>query len=196
MSKRREPGLLDHEYDGIREHDNPTPGWWHMLFLGSVAFSIIYVMFWHFSELASTPHTRLARAEQAYFKQLFAELGELKPDEKTMVGLMQDAKWMAFGGALFAANCAQCHGAQGGGINGANLTDDSFINVKSLTDLFRVVNEGVSAKGMPAWNTRFSQNEQILVAAYVATLRGTNKPGRGAEGSPIPPWPTAQVPSN
>ena len=23
------PELLEHEYDGIREYDNPTPAWWH-----------------------------------------------------------------------------------------------------------------------------------------------------------------------
>ncbi|MFN9977437.1 MAG: cbb3-type cytochrome c oxidase N-terminal domain-containing protein, partial [Phycisphaerae bacterium] len=35
--------LSDHEYDGIREYDNPTPGWWHLIFIGSVFFSIMYV---------------------------------------------------------------------------------------------------------------------------------------------------------
>ncbi|MFN7337509.1 MAG: cbb3-type cytochrome c oxidase N-terminal domain-containing protein, partial [bacterium] len=28
--------ILDHEYDGIREFDNPTPGWWHAIFFASV----------------------------------------------------------------------------------------------------------------------------------------------------------------
>ena len=27
--------LTDHEYDGIREYDNPCPTWWHMIFLGT-----------------------------------------------------------------------------------------------------------------------------------------------------------------
>ena len=35
-----EPALLDHEYDGIREYDNPTPGWWVMLFILTIIFSV------------------------------------------------------------------------------------------------------------------------------------------------------------
>ena len=32
-----EEELLSHNYDGIQEYDNPIPGWWHMIFLGSWA---------------------------------------------------------------------------------------------------------------------------------------------------------------
>jgi cytochrome c oxidase cbb3-type subunit 3 len=43
---------------------------------------------------------------------------------------------------------------------------------------------------MPAWKTRLHPNEIVLVAAYVASLRGKNLPGpRGPEGEKIPPWP-------
>ena len=33
--------LLDHEYDGIQEYDNPCPGWWHAIFLLTVLFSVV-----------------------------------------------------------------------------------------------------------------------------------------------------------
>ena len=41
---------------------------------------------------------------------------------------------------------------------------------------------------MRAWGNRLSHNEIVTVAAYVASLRGQNKPGRPHEGQMIPPW--------
>lgn len=29
--------ILEHNYDGIQEYDNPTPGWWHWLFWASIS---------------------------------------------------------------------------------------------------------------------------------------------------------------
>ena len=43
----QEPRLLDHEYDGIREFDNPTPGWWVWLFVASVIFAVFYFVYYH-----------------------------------------------------------------------------------------------------------------------------------------------------
>ena len=32
-----------HVYDGIEEYDNPLPGWWFMLFIGSVFAALVYL---------------------------------------------------------------------------------------------------------------------------------------------------------
>ena len=42
---------------------------------------------------------------------------------------------------------------------------------------------------MPAWKTRLHPNEVVLMAAYVAGLRGKNLKGRPPEGEKIDPWP-------
>lgn len=189
MPAYREPQLLEHEYDGIREYDNPTPGWWHAIFLGSIVFSAIYATFWHSSPISWSILDSLTEEEQAYYGLLFRDLGELKADEPTMLKMMQDPKWMSFGASVFRANCAQCHKADGTGETGPNLTDDRWINVKSLADVYRVVTDGVAAKGMPTWKARLGQNERILVASFVANLRANPKLGRTAEGEIIPPWP-------
>jgi cytochrome c oxidase cbb3-type subunit 3 len=188
--------LLHHDYDGIREYDNPTPGWWHAILWATILFSAAYAAFFA-GELGWTPHGRLQRAETRHLERLFGAIGTLEPDEATIVGLTVEPRWMKVGEGIFARTCAQCHRADGGGINGPNLTDDTFINVKSITDLYTTVSEGVVPKGMPAWSNRLSQNERIMVAAYVAALRGTAPgPGaRGAEGEVIPPWPKAPAPS-
>jgi len=185
--------LMDHNYDGIQEYDNPTPGWWHLLFLGSVAFSLVYAAVYHFDGPGRTPFQKLAAAESAYYEALFGEIGELENDPHTLLELGQDERWTTVGRALFVKNCAQCHNADGGGLNGPNLTDDAYINVKSITDIYDVITNGVGAKGMPAWGALLKQNERVLVAAYVASLRGRTAPGgKAPEGEPAAPWPALE----
>ena len=74
---------------------------------------------------------------------------------------------------------------------GPNLCDDNFKNIKELTDIVKVINNGVGAGAMPAWANRFGhKNDIVLVSAYVASLRGSQpKSPKAPDGVPIPPWP-------
>src|SRR3989338_6760548 len=47
MDRTDRDRLLDHEYDGIEEYDNPLPGWWVWLFWATIVFSGVYVAFYH-----------------------------------------------------------------------------------------------------------------------------------------------------
>jgi cytochrome c oxidase cbb3-type subunit 3 len=76
---------------------------------------------------------------------------------------------------------------------GPNLTDDYYKNVKQITDIAEVIKNGAAGGSMPAWKTRLHPNEVVLMAAYVAGLRGKNLKGRPPEGEKIPPWPSAAV---
>lgn len=190
----REPRVMDHEYDGIREYDNPTPGWWHLILIGSVIFSVFYIMIWDVSPMTPTVHDQWRSAQQAEFRKLFGELGELKPDEPTIQKMRADARLMEVAQGIFESNCAACHARDGGGINGVNLTDDHYKNVKVLTDILKVIDEGAAAGAMPTWRNRLSENERIITAAYVANLRGTTpKAPVPAAGEIIPPWPKPEV---
>lgn len=187
--------LLNHEYDGIREYDNPTPGWWHLLFWATIVFSAVYGAFFHFSEFRWSEQDTHARDRVAHFERLFGELGELEGDEATILKLAGEQKWLNVGQSVFARNCTQCHGAEGGGINGPNLTDDSYKNIRKVTDLFAVISEGIVDKGMPAWKNRMTQNERVVVSSYVLSLRGKNAAGgKPAEGDVIAPWPPIPAP--
>lgn len=185
--------LSDHEYDGIREYDNPTPGWWHLIFAATAVFSLLYFVYFHFNSKAPTPHTRLAKKQMMEDKKLFGALGELEPTEATFFKLMGDSKLMSVAQATFTGNCASCHARDGGGINGVNLTDNHYKNVKAMPDLYKVITEGAAGGAMPA-QANYSKNERILLAAYAASLRGT-KPAtpKAPEGVEIEPWPKAAV---
>lgn len=189
--KRGKDFLLDHEYDGIREYDNPTPGWWHAIFLGSVLFSVFYFGFWQFSPLAYTPQEAWQMKQSAETKKLFAALGDVRADVPDMLKLMHDEKLMQYAQGVFLSNCAQCHAKDGGGINGVNLTDEYFKNVKVMPDIYNVITNGANNGAMPSWRNNFSDKERVLIAAYAASLRGT-KPSnpKAAEGVEIAPWPT------
>lgn len=184
--------LTGHEYDGIREYDNPTPGWWHAILLASVVFSVGYYVFWEYSPLASSIHDDWNARQVAYYKQVFGQLGELKPDQDTILSMMKNEQMLAVAQGIFEGNCAACHAANGGaaGLTGVNLTDDAYKNVKSLPDILSVITKGANAGAMPAWENRLSQNERIIVAAYAANLRGRNVAGgKAPEGEVPPPWP-------
>lgn len=190
MSTSTRDKLLDHEYDGIVEYDNPTPAWWHALFLASIVFSALYFAFFEFSPIAPTIHDRWRASQVAEFKRIFGAIGELKPDEPTILAMMEKPDMMAVAQGIFEGNCVACHAKDGGGGVGVNLTDDHYKNITKLTDFLNVLAKGAGNGAMPAWENRLSLNERIITAAYLATLRGT-KPSnpKGPEGEIIAPWP-------
>lgn len=182
--------LSDHCYDGIQEYDNPTPGWWNWLFIASIVFAPVYWIYFH---SPNQPRTLAAQYEQAYADNLklqFGEIGTLEGDQATLVKYMDDPKWLTVGQITFQTHCISCHGKEGQGLSGPNLTDNYYIHVKKIEDIATVVSEGAKAGAMPAWGPKLHPNEVVLAAAYVASLRGENLPGKPAEGNEIAPWPS------
>lgn len=186
-----EDNLTSHNYDGIQEYDNPTPAWWTYIFLATILFSVVYigVMFLTMGLLSPT-----AFYERDYTESLRLSYGEIKdpaPTPATIMMLAGDPKWNKVGASLFSANCVSCHGADGSGISGPNLTDEKYINVKTLADVADVIINGRKNGSMPSWSNRLQPVEISLVSGYVASLRGKNLPsmgGRPAEGEDIPPF--------
>lgn len=175
--------LLDHEYDGIREYDNPLPRWWVWIFAGSFWFSVAYYFHYHVSHngqsVAAAYQADVAEAREIEAKASLAQpvseesLGTLMAD----AGLMNDAK------ALFGLRCGPCHGDRAQGVIGPNLTDSAWLHgTGNLTEIFNVIDQGVLAKGMPAWSRQLSPIEVRKLAAFVGTQRGKNVPGKAPEG--------------
>ena len=182
-----EARILEHEYDGIREYDNPLPRWWVWMWAGSFFFSLGYFFHYHVSHngtsVADGYEQDMAEAREAEAKQSLAE----PVNEESLGKLMANPALMTDAKALFGLRCTPCHGAQAQGVIGPNLTDSSWIHgAGTLTDIYAVVDGGVAAKGMPAWGRQLTPIELRKVVAYVGTLRGSNVPGKPAEGTPVP----------
>ena len=181
-----EDQLLDHEYDGIREYDNPLPRWWVWMWAGSAVFSIAYFFHYHISGNGqSVAAAYEADMQEARANEAKASLAQ-PVSEESLGKLMSDAALMGDAKALFGLRCAPCHGDKAQGVIGPNLTDNAWIHGKgSLADIFGVINEGVLAKGMPAWGRQLSPFEVRKLAAYVGTTRGRAVPGKAPEGTVI-----------
>jgi len=183
-----EAALLGHDADGIREYDNPMPFWWSAIFWGTFFFSLLYAMYYMIG--VGPGHSQEFDGELSSFYQVQAErLGDLQPNDQTLSSLMADQRMMQAAAGVFASNCATCHAKDGGGGTGPNLCDDSYLNVKSAGEIFGVISSGVVAKGMPAWDKRFGQAQRVLLAAYVAHLRGTSPSApKEPQGSALAAW--------
>ncbi|MCA9632940.1 MAG: c-type cytochrome [Myxococcales bacterium] len=178
--------LLDHEYDGIREYDNPLPKWWVWIFWGSFWFALFYFFHYHIgakgTSVAQAYVEELKEAREAEAKLAMGDA----VSEEGLAKLMNNQAMMNDTKAIFKARCEQCHADKGQGLIGPNLTDDHWIHGKgTLMDIYKTVDEGVQAKGMPAWGRQLTPIELRKVVAYVGSIRGTNVAGKAPEGEKV-----------
>lgn len=185
-----DPELLDHNYDGIQEFDNPTPSWWHVIFAGTMIFSVMYVAIMHLSPITKTRYEALAKTEAAALEKQFGELRTMALDETKVAKALENEQWVGMGESIFEQNCVLCHDYGGPGKEGLglNLTDDVYKNVTSVQGILDILDEGIGV-AMPSQRAILNETEMALVTAYVVTLRGTNHPdGIAPEGVEIPPF--------
>ncbi|GAB4196522.1 MAG: hypothetical protein OHK0013_03800 [Sandaracinaceae bacterium] len=173
-------GEILHEYDGILEADNLLPRWWLVTFYGTILFSAAYWFYYDAYRIGDHP-----RAQYDAMVAAQANAGEVS--EEVLASLGGDAQRISAGEALFATNCAVCHGAQGEGNIGPNLTDNAWIHGPTVADIHRTVREGVSTAGMPAWGQTLGGDGVLNVVAYVLSIRDTNRAGRPPQGQAYNP---------
>lgn len=175
---QKQDQLLDHDYDGIKEYDNDLPSWWLWLFYITIIISAVYAVWFHggFTERAQDKVAREIAAQQ----QTAATQAKAGPTEERLLALVNDPKMLAVGKEVFAGKCSPCHGPDGGGLIGPNLTDKYWIHGGRITDIHRTITEGVPDKGMVTWDGIISDDEINAVAAFIWTLYGTT-PGTPKE---------------
>ena len=174
--------LLDHNYDGIQEYDNPLPGWWTWLFVASIIFSFFYWIYFQSGVEGRSIHERYTQSVADNLRLQFAEIGDLERDRKTIVKYIDDSRWKTVGEVVFKTHCVSCHGSRGEGNIGPNLTDKNWKNVRQIEDIAKVIAEGAADGAMPSWEGRLHQNEVVLTASYIASMLANPVPGRLPEG--------------
>jgi mono/diheme cytochrome c family protein len=105
------------------------------------------------------------------------------PTNEAPAAALTDAASISKGQAIFATNCASCHGKAGEGGIGPNMTDEYWIHGGGMNNIVRTINAGVPAKGMISWKPVLKEKEIMEVASYLLTLEGTNPPnGKKPQG--------------
>ncbi len=144
-----------HEWDGIKELNNPLPRWWLWTFYATIIFSIGYMIYFPAFPLLEgyTPgisgrtnrgdlqvEMATANAAKAEFVEKLAtsELTAISGDE----ALNRFAT--AGGKSAFKVYCSQCHGSGAqGGPGYPNLNDDDWIWGGDLEEIYTSIKHGV-----------------------------------------------------
>lgn len=181
-----------HEWDGIKELNNPLPRWWLWTFYATVVFAIGYtIAFPAWPGIREASQGVLGWSSRANLQQAIAEadaqnLDRLNAIRDTSVSdIVADDDLRQFatagGSAAYKINCVQCHGSGAAGSPGfPNLNDDDWIWGGAPEEILATIRHGVRHE--PDIDTRFSEmpayadvldREQIAdVAWYVRQISG------------------------
>lgn len=192
-----------HEWDGLKELNNPLPRWWLWVFIATVVWSV-----WYFVVYPAWPvpggatagtggYTQYKELEQSQAEIRLRQAAYLERFENASYEeIMSDPELYAFaaagGATAFKDNCATCHGTGGQGGKGyPNLNDDDWLWGGTLDDIHYTLEYGIRAGNddtrqslMPAFGKDglLQRKEIDAVVDYVLSLSGEHK---NAENIPL-----------
>ena len=182
-----------HEMDGIREYDNPMPGWLMAIWWGSLIFAVAYLVFYALSFGEGTMEAQYRRETQnaiAAVDAFFAANPLVPPSPADLLAGAADPAVVEKGRARFVRTCAPCHGERAQGLIGPNLTDDRWIHGGAVEQIFQTIAKGWPPKGMPPWGRVLTTDELSALVSYVRSIQGSNPPNaRPPEGDRVVPEP-------
>ncbi|NJM55545.1 MAG: hypothetical protein HC841_06190 [Verrucomicrobiae bacterium] len=111
----KEPRLLDHEADGIRELDNLLPRWWVWLFYITIVFSAVYLGYYH---VFGKGDLQIAEYEKEWKRGEEIKAAAIAKFESSLSSLTvsTDEVVLAQGLGIYTTYCAPCHRPDGGGL--------------------------------------------------------------------------------
>jgi cytochrome c oxidase cbb3-type subunit 3 len=187
-----------HEWDGVKELNNPLPKWWLYILYATIAFAVVWCVLYpsvpygtgYFHGLLGYSQRKTVDADVA---QVQAQRGEAMQKIATLsfADIRKDPQLLAVaqiaGRITFANNCQPCHGAGGGGRPGfPALAAGNWMWGGTLEAIQQTVTHGIRSADPDARNSQMPhfgadgilKPEQIQnVADYVMTLFGTPVPG-------------------
>lgn len=182
-----------HEWDGIRELDNPMPRWWLWIFYASIVWAVVYwVLMPAWPGVTSYTKGVMGQSDRI---EVGKELAALKTQRGAQAAKLADASLedierdpqlqsvaFAIGQSVFGDNCATCHGVGGVGSKGyANLKDDVWLWGGSLQDIQHTITVGVRSVAKDTRMTKmpaFGRDEMLKpgqindLTDYVMALSG------------------------
>lgn len=170
--EKEEELIIPHAYDGIHELNNPVPTWFNVLFYGTMVAAAGYLYYYHIGEYGPKQDQEYENemVKAADDKRAFLANSAEKYDENS---IKVDASLIVNGKQVFANNCKACHGENGQGIIGPNLTDEYWLHGGSINEIFKTIKYGVPAKGMVAWEKNLSAKNIAELTNYIVSLKGT-----------------------
>lgn len=182
-----------HEWDGIRELNNPMPRWWVYTFYATIVWAIGYtIMYPAWPLLTDSTKGVLGYSSRA---EVAAELTAAKSAQSVYLDkiaalpldqIVADKELTQFavagGAAAFKVNCSPCHGSgAAGGAGYPNLNDDDWLWGGDLEAIHTTIAHGIRydqdpdtrVSEMPAFADILDAEQVKQVAAYVVSLTGT-----------------------
>ena len=182
-----------HEWDGIRELNNPMPRWWVWTFYATIVWALGYTILypaWPMvsdatrgalgyssrADLAADVESARIATGGIVEKISSASLDEILADQQ----LSQFAT--AGGAAAFRVNCTPCHGTGASGGQGyPNLNDDEWLWGGDVNAIYQSIAHGIRdsvdpetrVSEMPAFADMLKPEEVRQVSSYVVSLTGT-----------------------
>ncbi|MCI5072348.1 c-type cytochrome [bacterium] len=172
MSDEQDKKIEGHSYDGIEEYDNNLPNWWLVTFYLTIIFSFVYWTKYYVFTDKDPQEIEYSQALEKH-EQKLASLQKDVSDED-IIAMANDAAVIARAKEAYVTNCQVCHGANGEGGIGPNLTDAAWIHGYEPSKIIHTINQGVLEKGMTAWKGVLSESTIHELAAYVISLEGSN----------------------
>ncbi len=170
-SDELQDSILDHEYDGIKELDNPPPKWIMAIFYITIGASIIYGAYYFW--LGVGDHQEAEYAKKSELHDAKYQLANQSSEDLVM---LTDDESLKKGGEVYTTmNCFACHGMHGeGNAIGPNLCDEYWLNGCSFNDVFNIIKNGNPAKGMTPFKGQINDEKIQQVASYIlGELMGT-----------------------
>jgi cytochrome c oxidase cbb3-type subunit 3 len=155
-----------HEIDGIVENRvNPPPVYFSILFYGLILWGVVFAAYFLLSGWSS--EGELQEKMAAHQERSAQTSGSGAP---AAVAIKTEEERLAEGEHLFAQSCAMCHGADGTGGIGSNLTQQEFIYGRS-DDAIRSSIQNGRQGGMPGFTHQLSADQIESLLRFVLRLQ-------------------------
>lgn len=171
-----EDRVMAHEVDGIREYNNPMPGWLMAILYGAMIFFVLYLGFYALAfgpESYDAEYREEAVSDRAAIQAYFAANPLVPPSSQELLAGASKAEVIEMGRSRFSRTCASCHGDSAQGLIGPNLTDEHWLHGGQVAQIFNTIAKGVPAKGMPPWGRAVPPDELAALVSFIRSIQGS-----------------------